>query len=80
MSEGTAGRRYVDRIVILEKPDSDTPSYRISWQWEEYLNHVPDIYYSLPAHRVIMYKELLVDAITGEFLAETTNPNYGGID
>ena len=79
-SEGAAGKRYVNRIIILEKPNGDTPSYRISWQWEEYFNHVPDTYYSLPAHCVIMYKEVLVDAITGECISEITNPNYDGID
>ncbi len=66
MSEGAAGTRIVHRIVILEKPNSDTLSYRICWQMEGYRSHVPDSPYSLPPKSVIPHKELLVDAITGE--------------
>ncbi len=66
MSEGAAGTQIVHRIVILEKPNSDTLSYRICWQAEGYRNHVPDSPYSLPPKSVIPHKELWVDAITGE--------------
>ena len=66
ISEGAAGTRIVHRIVILEKPNSDTLSYRICWQMEGYHNHVPDSEYSLPPYSVIPHKELFVDAITGE--------------
>ena len=66
MSEGAAGTRILHKIVILEKPNSDTQGYRISWQWEGYRNHVPDPPYSLPPKNVIIHKELIVDAITGE--------------
>ncbi len=66
MSEGAAGTLILHRIVILEKPNSDTQGYRISWQWEGYCNHVPDPPYSLPPENVILHKELFVDAITGE--------------
>ncbi len=66
MSEGAAGTRILHKIVILEKPNSDTQGYRISWQWEGYRNHVPDSPYSLPPESVVAYKELFVDAITGE--------------
>ena len=65
-SEGAAGTRIVNRIVILEKPNSDTLSYRICWQLEGYDNHVPDSPYSLPPCSVIPYEEIIVDAITGE--------------
>jgi len=66
MSEGATGTRILHKIVILEKPNSDTQGYRISWQWEGYRNHVPDPPYSLPPENVIIHKELFVDAITGE--------------
>ena len=66
MNEGAAGSRILYTIVILEKPDSDTPSYRICLQTEEYRNHVPDWWYSLPPVNVKLDKEIYVDAITGE--------------
>ncbi len=66
MSEGAAGTRIVHRIVISEKPNSDTLSYRICWQMEGYRNHVPDSFYSLPPNSVIPCEELIVDAITGD--------------
>lgn len=66
MSEGAAGTIIVNKIVILEKPNSDTQSYRISWQMEGYSNHAPGTWYSLPPKSVISHKELLVNAITGE--------------
>ncbi len=75
-SEGAAGTLIVHRIVILEKPTDDTQSYRIGWQAEEYRNHVPDAWYCLPPRNVISYKELLIDAITGECLVEHTNPAF----
>lgn len=76
MSEGAAGTRIVHRIVILEKPNSDTLSYRIRWQMEGYRNHVPDSAYSLPPESVIPYKELFVDAVTGECWGENTSPDF----
>ncbi len=66
MSDGAAGTLIVNKIVILEKPNSDTPSYRICWQMEGYSNHAPDSPYSLPPRDVRIYEELFVDAITGE--------------
>ncbi len=71
MSEGAAGTRIVHRIVILEKPNNDTLNYRIRWQMEGYHNHVPDSYCSLPPYDIKPYKELLIDAITGECLEES---------
>ena len=64
--DGAAGTTYVSRIVIAKKPSSDHPWYHVYWQIEGYSNHVPDHYYSLPPKSVSTYKELLVDAITGE--------------
>ena len=66
MSEGAAGTLIVNKIVILEKPNSDTLSYRICWQMEGYRNHVPDSAYSLSPKSIIPYKQLLVNAFTGE--------------
>ena len=66
MEDGAAGSIYVSRIVIAEKPSSDHPWYHVYWQIEGYSNHVPDHYYSLPPKSVSTYKELLVDAVTGE--------------
>ena len=57
MSEGAAGTQILHKIVILEKPNSDTQGYRISWQWEGYRNHVPDPPYSLPPENVIIRHE-----------------------
>lgn len=75
-SEGAAGTRILHKILISEKPNGDTPSYRICWQWEGYNNHVPDSCYSLPPKSVLNNKELLVDAITGECREYTnTEPN-----
>lgn len=83
MSEGASGTQIVHRIVILEKPTSDTLSYRICWQMEGYRNHVPDIYYSLPPKSVVPHKELLVDAITGEcreYIDTEDNPSGESLD
>lgn len=66
MEDGAAGTIYVSRIVIAKKPSSDHPWYHVYWQEEGYSNHVPDHYYSLPPKSVSTYKELLVDAVTGE--------------
>ena len=76
MSEGAVGTLIVSRIVISEKPNSDTPRYRICLQTEEYRNHVPDSAYSLPPYSVTIYKELFVDAVTGECWGEYINPEY----
>ena len=76
MSEGAAGTRIVHRIVILEKPNIDTPSYRICWQMAGYHNHVPDSPYSLPPYSVTPREELIVDAITGECWGDYTNPEF----
>ncbi len=64
--DGAAGTIYVLKIVILEKPNSDTQSYRIGCQWKGYTNHVIDSFYAQPPSSVRIYKELIVDAITGE--------------
>ena len=64
--DGAAGTIYVSSIVIAKKPSNDHPWYHVYWQIEGYSNHVPDHYYSLPPKSVSTYKELLVDAITGE--------------
>jgi hypothetical protein len=66
MVEGAAGTTIVNRIVIVEKPNSDTLGYHICWQMEGYTNHVIDNWYSQPARDVRTHKELFVDAITGE--------------
>ena len=66
MSEGAAGTLIVHKIVISEKPNSDRPSYHIYWQTEGYRNHVPDSSYSLSPKFVVSYKELFVNAFTGE--------------
>jgi hypothetical protein len=66
MSEGATGTVIVNRIVILEKPNSDTLSYHICWQMEGYSNHIIDGWYSQQPHNVRTHKELFVDAITGE--------------
>ena len=66
MDEGAAGTRIVNKIVISEKPNNDTLSYHICWQMEGYTNQVIDGWYSQPPYSVVPYKELIVDAITGE--------------
>ena len=65
--DGTAGTLYVLKIVILEKPNSDTQSYRIGCQFEGYITHVIDSCYAQPPKSVTIHEELFVDAITGEF-------------
>ena len=64
--DGAAGSLYVLKIVILEKPNSNTQSYRIGYQWEHYSTHVIDSCYAQPPSSVRIYEELIVDAITGE--------------
>lgn len=64
--DGAAGSLYVLRIVILEKPNNDTKSYRIGYLLERYITHVIDTCYAQPPTSVRIYKELIVDAITGE--------------
>ena len=66
MTDGAVGTLYLYRVVILEKPNGDAPIYRIGLQVEQYHNHVPDSWYSLPTHSVRIYEELFVDAVTGE--------------
>jgi hypothetical protein len=66
MVEGAAGTTIVNRIVIVEKPNSDTLGYHICWQMEGYTNHVIDNWYGQPPRNVTTHKELFVDAITGE--------------
>jgi hypothetical protein len=66
MTDGAVGTLYLYRVVILEKPNGDAPIYRIGLQVEQYHNHVPDSWYSLPTYSVRIYEELFVDAITGE--------------
>ena len=65
MYEGAAGTLIVNKIVILEKPDGDTPYYRICWQMEGYRNHVIDSPYSLLPKSVLSHEEIYVDASTG---------------
>ena len=65
MDEGAAGTYIIHLIVISEKPNSDTLSYRISWQAESY-SHIYDGWECFPPKEVVTYEELLVDAITGE--------------
>lgn len=64
--DGAAGTLYTLKIVILEKPNSDTQSYRIGYQCEGYTTHVIDSCYAQPPKSVTIHKELFVDAITGE--------------
>ena len=66
MTDGAVGTLYLYRVVILEKPNGDIPVYRVGLQVEQYHNHVPDSWYSLPTYSVRIYEELFVDAITGE--------------
>ncbi len=73
MSEGATGTTILYRIVVLEKPNGDTPSYHIRCQMEGYRNHIPDSWYSLPPKNVIAYKELLIDAMTGACREVDTN-------
>ena len=63
-SEGACGTTLVSRIVILEKPNVDTMSYRICFQVEAYghANHGWES--QIPT--ITIYDELLVNAITGE--------------
>ncbi len=68
--EGALGSIVLSRIVILEKPNGDTSSYRIGRQMEYYRNHIPGGWYSMPTHSVSSQRELLIDAITGECLEE----------
>ncbi len=75
-SEGAAGTTIIHRIVILEKPNSDTLSYRICWQMERY-SHIYDGWECLPLHDVEIYNELFVDAITGES-QEYIKPEFDG--
>lgn len=72
--DGAVGTIYVLKIVILEKPNSDTQSYRIGCQLEGYTNHVIDGFYAQPPSSVRIYTELFVDAITGACWEENTTP------
>ena len=74
VADGAAGSIYVHRLVIAEKPSSDHPWYRVCRQLESYSNHVPGHYYSLPPTSVRPYKELFVNAVTGECREEIDDP------
>ena len=73
--DGAAGTLYVLKIIILEKPNNDTQSYRIACQAEGYTSHVIDSCYAQPPMSVRIYKELFVDAITGECREYITQDN-----
>ena len=67
MGDGAAGTCYLTRIVVLEKPDGYTQSYRIGWKAEGYTTHVIDYLYGQPPTKEgRIYEELIVDAVTGE--------------
>jgi hypothetical protein len=70
MEEGAAGTYYILKIVILEKPNGDTQSYRIGKQAEGYTTHAIDSSSAQPPQSVSIYEELFVDAITGECFEE----------
>lgn len=63
-TEGACGTTLVSRIVILEKPNDDTMSYRICLQVEAYSHANHGWESQMP--RITVYDELLVNAITGE--------------
>ncbi len=75
-NEGALGTVILSKIVILEKPNGDTLSYRIGLQVEYYRNHISGGWYSMPPRQVSSYRELLIDAITGECLEEEINPQF----
>ncbi len=72
MTDGALGTIALHKIVILEKPNGDTPSYRVGWQVEYYRNHISGDWYGMPPSHVYSYRELRIDAITGECLEEYT--------
>lgn len=62
--EGACGTTLVGRIVISEKPNGDTMSYRICLKAEAY-SHADDGWESRTP-KITVYDEILVNAITGE--------------
>ena len=63
--EGAAGTTIISKVVLLDTPNSDTNYYRIALQLE-YSSHVYDGWESNSPHEIRIYKQLLVNASTGE--------------
>ena len=72
-TEGACGKTLVSRIVILEKPNDDTMSYRICLQVEAY-NHVNHGWESQTPW-ITVHNELLVNAITGKVREHDSIPS-----
>ena len=64
-SEGALGTTIIHKVVLLDTPNSDTNYYRIAWQME-YASHIYDGWESNSPREIRIYKQLLVNASTGE--------------
>ena len=70
------GRTTADRIVLSSKPSDENGYYRIIWKWEDYWHAYPCWEGQTPVNTRI-YKEVTVDAFTGE-CREYTEPMPDG--
>ena len=64
-SEGALGTTIIHKVVLLDTPDSDTNYYHIALQLE-YSSHAYYGWESNSPHEIRIYKQLLVNASTGE--------------
>ena len=74
--EGALGTTIMSKVVLLDTPNSDTNDYRIAWQLE-YSSRAYDGWESNPPSRIDIYKQLLVNAFTGE-VREYVEPEVDG--
>ena len=75
-TDHAAGAVFTDRIVLIDTPDSDSDYYHVAYQVEWSSNGGKEGYECMPPYSVTIYKELFVDATTGECFGEYINPEY----
>lgn len=64
-SEGAAGTRLVHRIVVMDRVDGYSNCYHIAWQIESYHNFEVEGEVLGQPYRVKLYRELLIDDVSG---------------
>ena len=74
--EGALGTTIMSKAILLEKPYGDSGYYRIGLKLEHYYHH-SDGWESGSPHYEYIYKELLVDAFTGETIIPSDSDGEG---
>ncbi len=72
--EAGAGRIWTARIVLIEVPNSETDYYRFAFQVERNAGGGQEGYECMPPRDFKVADQILVNAITGEVVASTYDP------